>query len=197
VLVRLRQEVQEVPRRLTPPDPELADDVIRLTPLTQSVHAEMLELIEDDGVKRYTRVPAGADAAFVTGWIDRYERGWEDASRAGFAVQAHDGTFFGFAAAVSLDLDGKEAELGYAIAPAARGKGVATRSVALLTDWCFDALDLIRLELVIDVTNAGSEVVARRNGYTLEGVRRSAHVKDGQRADAGIWSRLRTDTMAP
>ena len=183
-----------MPRGLTPPDPPLQDDVIRLTPLTQADHADLLELVADPDVKRYTRVPAQADAAFVTRWIDRYVKGWDDASRAGFGARDQNGgSLLGFAAVVDLDLEGREAELGYAIAPAARGRGVATRSVALMTDWCFAALELIRLELVIDVTNTASEAIARRNGYQLEGVRRSAHVKEGQRADTGVWSRLRDD----
>jgi ribosomal-protein-alanine N-acetyltransferase len=154
----------------------------------------MLEMTADEGVKRFTRVPLGADAAFVTSWIDRYERGWEDGSCAGFTVrEAESDAYLGFAGVVSLDLDGLEGEIGYMTLPAARGRGVASRSVDLLTAWAFSDLGLERLELRIDVANAASEAIARRNGYTLEGIRRSAYVKDGQRADTGVWSRLPGD----
>src|ERR671930_475884 len=77
--------------------------------------------------------------------------------------------------------------------PPARGKGIATRSLELLTRWGFDGLELIRIELIIDVENDGSARVAERAGYSFEGVLRSKHVKDGLRADLGVWSRLRTD----
>jgi [ribosomal protein S5]-alanine N-acetyltransferase len=178
---------------LQPPDPPLADDLITLEPLTQAHVPWLLELTRDDEIIRFTRVPAGADEAFVTGWIGRYESGWTDGSRAGFAVLDHDGGQLGFAAFVQLDREAREGEIGYAIDPRARGKGVATRSLELLTRWGFDGLELSRIELIIDVANAGSARVAERAGYSFEGVLRSKHVKDGLRADLAVWSRLRGD----
>jgi RimJ/RimL family protein N-acetyltransferase len=192
VLVRLGQEVQEVPRRVEPPD--LADDAIRLEPLSQAHRAEMVALAEDPDVIRFTRVPAGADEAYAEKWIGRYESGWEDAGRLGFAIRdVADGAFLGFAAIVTLDIDAREAEIGYMVAPRARGRGVAARAVALLTRWGFDGLGLERLELRIDPANTGSIRVAERSGYRLEGVLRSLHFKNGLRADTGVWSRLSQD----
>ena len=154
----------------------------------------MYALAADPDVERFTRVPAGADEAFVTGWIARYENGWEDGSRAGFAIlDAADGSLVGFAAVVGLDLDASEAELGYMVVPAARGRGIAARSLGLLTRWCLDTLGLERLELRIDPENAPSAKVAERCGYRLEGVLRNLHLKDGRRTDVGVWSRLRQD----
>jgi RimJ/RimL family protein N-acetyltransferase len=183
---------------LTAPDPPLADDLLRLEPLTQSDQAELLALAADEAVRAFTLVPTGADATFISGWIARYERGWTDGSCAGFAARdLSDGGFLAFASIVQLDLDAREGEIGYAVAPAARGRGVARRSVALLTRWGFDDLGLIRLVLDIDVANPASERVAERCGYRLEGVRRSAHFKEGRRADVGLWSRLRDDPPVP
>jgi RimJ/RimL family protein N-acetyltransferase len=203
VLVRLGQEVQEVPRglgraRLTPPEPQLADDAIRLEPLTQAHAPEMLALARDADFERFTRVPVGADAPFVMRWIDRYESGWGDGSRAGFAVRGvEDGAFLGFAAVVDLELDALQGELGYGVVPEARGRGIAGRSLALLTRWCLDELGLERLELRIDPANIGSTKVAERAGYRLEGVLRNTYVKDGVRSDVGVWSLLREDRPIP
>ena len=93
MLVRLRQEVQEVPRRLAAagvgrlaqPDPPLADDAIALEPLTQAHVPGFLGFVDDESVQRYTMVPSDPDEAFVRGWIRRYEDGWRDGNRAGFA----------------------------------------------------------------------------------------------------------------
>jgi RimJ/RimL family protein N-acetyltransferase len=153
----------------------------------------MLALTADPDVVRFTRVPAGADEAFVRGWIKRYEDGWDDGSRAGFAIRGQDGTVLGFAAFVELHLEQQEGEIGYMVAPAARGRGVAPRAVELLTRWGFDALGLIRLELRIDVQNPASELVAARTGYEREGVLRNVHFKDGLRCDLAVWSRLSHD----
>ena len=192
MLVRFGQEVQEVPRGLGP-DPRLADDQITLEPLSQGDVPELFGLVDDVDIVRYTRVPAGADEEFVREWIGRYESGWQDSSCAGFAVRDLAGTFLGFAAVVDLDLDVREGEIGYMVAPAARGRGVAVHAVDLLTRWCFDALDLLRVELRINVVNTPSLRVAERAGYVQDGVLRDVHFKDGIRCDLAVWSRLTSD----
>jgi RimJ/RimL family protein N-acetyltransferase len=192
VLVRLGQEIQEVPRGLEA-RPRLADDQIRLEPLTQGDVRELVGLVDDDEIVRFTRVSAGADEQYVSSWIGRYESGWRDGSRAGFAVRGLDGTFLGFAAVVDLDLETREGEIGYMVAPAARGRGVAVRAVELLTRWCFDALGLLRLELRIDVANTPSARVAERAGYVQDGVLRNVHFKEDVRCDLAVWSRLASD----
>jgi RimJ/RimL family protein N-acetyltransferase len=171
----------------------LADDQITLEPLTQSDVPELARLVDDPEIIRFTRVPSGADETFVLGWIGNYERGWQDGSRAGFAVRDRDGAFLGFAALVELDLEHHEGELGYMVAPAARGKGVASRAVELLTRWSFDELELLRVELRIDVENTASARVAERSGYQREGVLRNVYFKEGARCDLAVWSRLSQD----
>jgi RimJ/RimL family protein N-acetyltransferase len=180
---------------VAPPDPPLADDAIRLEPLTQQHHAAMLALTRDDEVRRFTRIPTGGvDGSYVTGWIGRYERGWHDGSRVAFAIaDAANGDVLGFVGAVDLELDARQAELGYMTAPAARGRGAARRALGLLSRWCLDELGLERLELRIDPANAGSIRVAERTGYRFEGILRNVHVKDDVRGDVGVWSLLPTD----
>ena len=155
----------------------------------------MLALTRDDDVRRFTRIPGGGvDGAYVTSWIGRYEAGWEDGTRLAFAiVDVATGAILGFAGAVDLERDARQAEIGYMTAPAARGRGAATRALALLSRWCLDELGLERLELRIDPANAGSIRVAERAGYRLEGTLRNVHVKDGVRGDVGVWSLLPTD----
>jgi RimJ/RimL family protein N-acetyltransferase len=162
--------------------------------MSQAHAPEMLALARDAEFERFTRVPVGADAPFVERWINRYESGWDDGSRAGFAIRGvEDAAFLGFAAVVELELDALQCELGYGVVPAARGRGIAGRALDLMTRWCLDELGLERLELRIDTANTGSAKVAERAGYRLEGVLRNSYVKDGLRADVGVWSRLKQD----
>jgi RimJ/RimL family protein N-acetyltransferase len=79
------------------------------------------------------------------------------------------------------------------VASWARGRGVATSALRELTTWAFTELGMVRLELLIDVDNPGSQRVAENCGYTLEGVLRSVYVKPGRRTDTQIWSRLASD----
>jgi len=181
-----------VPRGLAPP--ELADDAIRLVPLAQTHALELLAVLDDPEIVRYTRVPAHPDETFVRGWIKRYEDGWADASRAAFAIHPNDGdALLGWAGLVELDLEHRQGEIGYLVTPAARGRGIARRTVTLLTRWGFDELGLERLELRIDPENLPSAKVAERAGYRLEGVLRNLHFKADLRSDVGVWSRLSQD----
>jgi RimJ/RimL family protein N-acetyltransferase len=176
-----------------PPDPPLADDVIRLAPLASEHDAGLEALALDGDVRRFTYVPSDPPPGFASGWRGRYEEGWRDGTRAGFAIESLDGELLGFAAFVRLDLADRQGEIGYIVAPPARGRGVATRMLRLLTEWGFGELGLERIELRIDVENAASERVAERAGYTREGVLRSVAFKEGLRADIAIWSCLRGD----
>ena len=72
--MRLRQEVQEVPRRLVAPEPPLADDAILLEPLGRR-HVPDFEwtVAGDPEIVRFTRVPTTADASFLESWLGTYE----------------------------------------------------------------------------------------------------------------------------
>ena len=178
---------------LRPPDPMLADEAIRLVPLAREHEPGVDALVREEDVRAYTRVPTDAPAGFAATWLGRYEEGWRDGSRAGFAIVTLEGEFVGMAMFVQLEHQGRQGEIGYVVAPAARGNGVATRAVRLLTEWGFSELGLERIELWIDTTNAGSERVAERAGYVREGVLRSYWFKEEIRRDFGVWSRLRGD----
>jgi RimJ/RimL family protein N-acetyltransferase len=179
--------------RLRPPDPILADEAIRLVPLTPGHEPGLAALVEVEDVRTYTRVPTDPPPGFAASWLARYVEGWRDGSRAGFAIEALDGEFLGLGLYVRLDSEARQGEIGYVVSPSARGRGVATRTVRLLTQWGFSELGLERIELWIDTTNSGSERVAERAGYVREGVLRSYWFKEDSRRDFGIWSRLRGD----
>ncbi len=198
VPVRLRQEVQEVPRRLTAPEPPLADDLIRLEPIGEAHHADLLELVADDAVAAFTHVPTGADAHFVSGWIARYERGWEDSSCAGFVARAVDHGGFRRVRVHCPARPRRPAGRARLRGRCGRARPWSCRSLRA----ALDAVGLRRARR--DPARPrhrrrehASVQVARRAGYRLEGIRRSAHFKEGRRADVGVWSRLRDDPPVP
>jgi RimJ/RimL family protein N-acetyltransferase len=180
---------------LSPPETPLADGDLRLEPLGSRHGADLDALANDPDVRRFTYVPLEPPAGFGTRWAARYDEGWRDGTRAGFAIRDGDDErgFLGFVAFVQLDRDARQGEIGYVVAPAGRGRGVATRALRLLTRWGFEELGLERVELRIDVVNTASEIVAARAGYVRDGVLRSSYFKEGLRVDLGVWSRLATD----
>ena len=176
---------------LARPAPPLADELVRLDPLSHAFLEDMQSLGKDRDVILHTYVeePFGADDAIV--WLARYIQGWQDGSCAGFAIAdaASDG-FLGFCALVGIDREGLEAEIGYITAPAARGRGIATRALVLISDWALTAGGLRRVELKIDHENPASQRVAERSGFTKEGTLRSVHFKQGRRTDFHVYARI-------
>jgi RimJ/RimL family protein N-acetyltransferase len=162
-----------------------------LQPLADRHLSGMAEIVSDPEALRFTRIPEPAPPGFAATWLGRYSDG--DPERAGFAIEDADGRFLGLALAPEIDREGRQAELGYIVHPQARGRGVATQALVLLTRWAFDELGTVRAYLYIDVGNEPSRRVAAKAGYVHEGVLRSVHVKQGNRADTEVWSRLPTD----
>jgi RimJ/RimL family protein N-acetyltransferase len=186
-----------VPRGLRPPAAPLSDGVVRLEPIDERFVPDFDALTADPDVIRFTRVPANRADGFAAMWVGTYVQAWKDGSRAGFAiVDESDNAFLGMAALVQLSRDMAEGELGYIVAPAARGRGVAGRAIKLLAEWAFSEVGLERLEAWIDVANEPSKRVAERVGFTFEGIRRSVHFKDDLRADMAVYSLLRAEARS-
>jgi RimJ/RimL family protein N-acetyltransferase len=85
------------------------------------------------------------------------------------------------------------AAVGYWLAPEARGRGLATRSVRLLARWAFAELGLARLELTCGPDNEASRRVAERCGFSREGLLRSHVPFKGTRRDSILYSLLPGD----
>jgi RimJ/RimL family protein N-acetyltransferase len=94
---------------------------------------------------------------------------------------------------VRIDWDAEQAEVGYWTAPQARRRGVAVRAVRLLSTWSFAELGLTRLQLMPYAGNDASIRVAKRAGYTREGVLRAYSRSKRGLVDVVMFSLLRSD----
>jgi RimJ/RimL family protein N-acetyltransferase len=165
---------------------------IRLQPLAEEHLEHLPALFEDAAIQRFTRIPVPVPEGFARTWLETYERGRHEGTHEAFAIVDGD-EFLGVAVAPRIDAEARTVELGYVVAPDARGRGVATAALRLLTEWAFTALDVLRIELLISAENGASRRVAERCGYTREGLLRSLYVKPGLREDTEVWSRLPAD----
>ncbi len=85
------------------------------------------------------------------------------------------------------------AEVGYWLVPSARGRGIATRSVQLLSAWSIAELGIARVQLMTFVDNEPSQRVAERAGFTREGVLRAWAEHRGALMDHVMFSLLPAD----
>lgn len=166
---------------------------VRLVQFAERHLAAFEGMLDDPDVKRFTRLPVPAPPGFPRTWLARYEQGRRDGTSEAFAIEDDAGEFLGCVMAFGIEEDARTGELGYVVAAAARGRGVGTAALRLLTEWGFTERGLVRLELMISVGNEASKIVAERAGYVREGVLRSLYVKEGVREDHELWSCLPTD----
>jgi RimJ/RimL family protein N-acetyltransferase len=93
-----------------------------------------------------------------------------------------------------LDAKNASGELGYWVAPYARGRGIGARALTAASQWGFETLGLERQELFHAVENTNSCRVAQKANFVVEGtLRKSYRYADGLLHDEHIHARLRTD----
>lgn len=83
--------------------------------------------------------------------------------------------------------------LGIAIIPSARGRGVGSRAQEQLADFLFAHTAVHRLEATTDVTNMAEQRALEKAGFLRDGVLRGAQFRLGGWHDMAQYSRLRTD----
>lgn len=166
--------------------------MIRLVPFTDEHEAPQVETWRDPDVLRFTSTPDPTPPDWIVTWRAQFD----GVSKLVWAVVddqvAEQSGYVGYAVAFGIDREAGEVELGYATSPWARGRGVATATLRLLTDWAL-AEGFQRLSLLIVPDNARSQRVAQKCGYTFEGLLRSLHNRDGSRSDLQSWSLLPSD----
>ncbi|WP_329584454.1 GNAT family N-acetyltransferase [Kitasatospora sp. NBC_01250] len=112
---------------------------------------------------------AVADRAQAEQWLAAQRQAWERGDRFAFAVLVGD-EVLGLSVLKRPDPAAPAAEVGYWTTGAARGRGLAPRALAVLTDWAFAEFPLEQLELFHRLDNAASCRVAQKTGYGLAAV---------------------------
>jgi RimJ/RimL family protein N-acetyltransferase len=101
--------------------------------------------------------------------------------------------FLGSVILHSFEWEHRRCEVGFWLVPAARGRGVGSRAISRTVSWAFDTLDLLRIEMTTTPDNLAVSALARRLGFTREGVLRRRNVERGNRVDVVFFGVLREE----
>lgn len=146
----------------------------------------------DPDIPRFTMMPEGLTETQAVEWIERGLEWWPR-GLARFAIVVPPDDVCVGQIGLQLDLPARRAEAFYWLDRAVRGRGIAAEALELVTQWAFRDFDIMRVQLVTDLDNEASQAVARRCGFTREGVLRAwERVKDRQ-PDVVMFSRLPED----
>jgi RimJ/RimL family protein N-acetyltransferase len=94
------------------------------------------------------------------------------------------------------DINRFSMELGYWIGEPYWGKGIATKAVALITDFGFKNLDINRIFAGTIEGNLASTKVLEKNSYKFEGVSRKSAFKNNEFKDEFHFAILKTDYLS-
>lgn len=175
-----------------PPAPELTDgpDLLLRCPGPEDVD-DIVAQCQDPEFQRWTTIPVPYHVSDAREFVQRVAKGWR-AHLATFAI-VHEGRFAG---SVDLRLDGVGgAEVGFGLAPWARGKGVMSRALRLVLAWGFELAGLEVVHWKAQVGNWPSRRVVTRCGFRMEGTVRGLLEQRGERRDGWIGSLRRGDPM--
>lgn len=102
----------------------------------------------------------------------------------------------GTCALFHLDRDNRRAEVGFALGRPWWGRGLMREGLGVLIDFCFEELDLRRLEADVDPRNAASIGLLERFGFRREGLLRERWNVGGELQDTVIYGLLRREYRA-
>jgi RimJ/RimL family protein N-acetyltransferase len=178
---------------LRPPDPPPSDGVVTVRPWRDRDVDSIYVACQDPEIVKWIPIPVPYTRSDAREYVKRTKQGWRNRTDAFFAISdAATDTVLG---SIGLRLhEEARATVGYWVAREARGRGVATRALRLVSAWALDEVGIERLELMAEPENTISCNVAERAGYKREGLLRSyLPTRDRGRRDLVIYSLLPSD----
>lgn len=169
----------------------LTDGVVTLRRWEESDAGCVQEASRDEHVQRGTTVPHDPSPESALAFVERQRGRLEHGEGISFAIVA-DGEAVGAIVLTHARQPGA-ASLGYWLLERARGQGLATRAVRLITGWAFTEGGLARIEAIVEPGNDASAAVLEATGFEHEGLLRSYLALPGERADVHMYSRLSAD----
>jgi RimJ/RimL family protein N-acetyltransferase len=173
----------------------LTDGVVRLRPWNAGDVSALLDVESDpDVVRWYLRLAGPPSREQVARRVEAAPGEWLAGTHARCAIL--DAITGELAGSVALWVESPAAglgNLGYALGPRHRGRGLATRALTLLARWAFEEVGLERVHAGAAVPNIGSRRVLERAGFRYEGVLRSYLPDVAGRRDVALYSLLPTD----
>ena len=175
------------------PETTLAAENLILRPFTPTDADDVTEACQDIETLRWLPLPRPYTRANAEWFIGTFGPGQRE-SGAGivFAIESA-GRLAGAIDLKGVNWAARVAEVGYWVAPWARGRGVAAQATRVLSEWAIRDHGFERVQLFAATGNAASQRVAEKAGFVREGVARNACCVPDGRADMVLFSLVPED----
>ncbi len=176
---------------------ELLTPRLRLRPHHVGDVDALFETFSDPAVMRYWSTPPWSSREQALALVDRDLAGMARGEYLRLALERRDdGSLVGNACLFSFNLASRRAELGYGLARAAWGQGLAAEALTALLDYAFGPLGLHRVEADTDPRNTASMHLLQRLGFVNEGLLRERWIVGDEISDTALHGLLRVDWLA-
>jgi [ribosomal protein S5]-alanine N-acetyltransferase len=139
---------------ITYPHPPLSDGTILLRPWTVHDLPAVEQASHDPYIPATTSVPTAYTDAEGLKWVERQQQHVSSGRGLPFCIaDAQTDDPLGFIGLWLDNLSQGRARFGYWVIPSVRGRGIASAALRLLSTWTFEALSVVRLELVGSILN--------------------------------------------
>lgn len=177
---------------LTLPEPPLGDEGFFLRPPSMSDVEIVYRLCQDPSISRFTTIPHPYERVHAIEYVERAAADWDSGMGASFVIVSNSNEVIG-TISVFRTANSGTAEIGYWVAADARGQGIASRAVRLVSRWSIQTMNLARLQLGTNRENFASQRVAEKAGFKYEGLLRNWREIRGERVDEVHFSLIPSD----
>ena len=175
---------EERPASISARGPLLATarDSITLEPYTVVHRRELVRAADDERISRHMSdaFPFPYTMEDADAWLAKC--GAEDPPLS-FAIVVGEELAGGVGCEPGADIRSGTADIGWWLSPKWWGKGIAAVAAARMIEYCFDDLDMHRVEAGVFMSNPASARVAEKAGFLLEGVSPDGYRKRGELVD--------------
>lgn len=168
---------------------------LHVRPLTPGDADDVAKIFGDKHTQRWLPFPPAFDQAEGVAWCTEMAEA-RRASGLGDhygAIRREDDRLVGCLWTKRTDWASRVTEISYAIAPDARGFGLAAEAVDALAIALILEHGFQRVELRVAPGNTASRRVAEKAGFTYEGLLRNAGYVHSGRTDLEVWSFVAAD----
>lgn len=167
---------------------------VKLRAITNEDVEALFRVFSNVEVMRYWSTPPLPDRKAAVAMVDEIHDLFARQVMLKWAVARRtDDALIGTTTLYNLDFTHRRAELGYALDRACWGQGYMNEALQALLAYCFESLNLRRLEADVDPRNAASIQTLERLGFRREGYLRERWEVAGEIQDALFYGLLRRE----